>query len=128
MERDSFDYHQVLDTIIAMSDSLFQKEQNDQIPVRDINIPNPLTSHLDELYATDGKSFIAKPFVVLKCIYDGSQSLNAFSGDPIVSYYIVYHRDEKTSPIYLAHLEEPESVTLTSPEQFIDDAKLTVRI
>ncbi|GEM_PF-5862568 len=111
-----------------MSDSLFQKEQNDQISVRDINLRNPLTSHLDELFGTDGKSFVAKPFVVLKCIYDGAQSLNAFSGDPIVSYYIVYHRDEKANPIYLAHLDEPESVTLTSPDQFIDDARLVVRV
>lgn len=111
-----------------MSDSLFQKEQNDQIFLKDNNIPNPLPTHLDELFGTDGKSFVAKPFVVLKCIYDGSQSLNAFSGDPIISYYIVYHRDEKASPIYLAHLEEPESVTLTSPDQFIDDARLVVRV
>lgn len=110
-----------------MSDSLFHKEQNDQISVRDINISNPLPLHLDELYGTEGKSFVAKPFVILKCLYDGSQSLNAFSGDPVVSYYVVYHRDEKNSPIFLSHLDDPENVTLTSPDQFIPDAQLVVR-
>jgi hypothetical protein len=111
-----------------MSDSLFQKEQNDQIPVKDINLPNPLPTHLDELYGTDAKSFIAKPHVVLRCLYDGAQSLSAFSGDPIVSYYVVYHRDERLNPTFLAYNEEPESLKITTPEHFIPEAQAVIRI
>jgi hypothetical protein len=109
-----------------MSDSMFQKELNDQIGVNDIDIPNPAPGLLDELFPTAStKVFVAKPMVVVKMIFDGATSLSAFSGDPICSYYVAYPRNNKGSKIFLCHYQDDSQERLfeCAAEDFTAEAQ-----
>jgi hypothetical protein len=89
-----------------MSDSMFQKTFNDEISVKDIDIPNPNPGLLDENYPSPSiKTFVAKPMVVLQMIFDGENSLSAFSGDPVCSYYVAHPRNDKNAKVFICHFQ-----------------------
>ena len=109
-----------------MTSSMFQKDVNDEITVDDIDVPNPAPGLLDVHYPTPSKkSFIAKPLVVLKMIFDGSTSLSAFSGDPICSYYVAFPRADKKSRIFICHYVEDsqERVFECAADDFTSEAQ-----
>jgi len=109
-----------------MSDSMFQKDLNDQIYVKDIDIPNPFPSMLDEHYSsTDTKTFNAKPHHVLKLLYDESNSLDAFSKDTLSCLYVLFHRDTPKNRTLICHLQSgaPEAVFQCEFDQLEEGVK-----
>lgn len=105
---------------------MFQKEFNDEISVKDVKIPNPAPTMLDEHYPTpDTKVFTAKPFHVLKLVFSDSNSLSAFSKDQLYSFYVVHPRDHKEQKVFLSHLEQggPESLTRCQLQDLDEEAR-----
>jgi len=105
---------------------MFQKEFNDEILVKDISIPNPAPSMLDEHYPTpDTKVFTAKPYHVLKLVFSDANSLSAFSKNELFSYYVLHPRDSKSEKLFLYHLEQgaPEVLGTCTVQDMDEEAR-----
>ena len=110
-----------------MSDSMFQKEINDEIFVKDIDMPNPAPERLETRIEISSQTFSAKPGWVLKSVYSSANSLDAFSSDQDVQVYLSYSRQAETADtIFLQHTilaSGAESVTRLSYDQLSQSAK-----
>lgn len=97
-----------------MSQSMFQKEFNDEISVRDMSVDNPCPAALDARMATDCQIFFARPGYVLKSIYSSLDSLAAFDADSASQVYMLYTRETKgTDAIFVEHYADATSEKLT---------------
>ena len=75
-----------------MSDSMFQKDINDEISIRDLDLPNPAPDRLDSRHDIDKQIFSAKPGWVVKSVYSSADSLSAFTDDDEVNVFVSYSR------------------------------------
>lgn len=97
-----------------MSQSMFQKEFNDEISVKDLSIDNPYPAALDVRAAADGQIFFAKPGFVLKSIYSSLDSLSAFDVDGASQVYMLYTRETKgQDSIFIEHFADASVEKLT---------------
>lgn len=74
---------------------MFQKEFNDEIFVKDIDLPNPAPERLESRIEISSQTFSAKPGWILKSVYSSANSLDAFSSDEDVQVYLSYSRATK---------------------------------
>ncbi len=96
-----------------MSQSLFQKELNDEIYVKDLGIDNPYPAALQVRMVSDGQVFSAAPGFVLKSIYSSLDSLDAFSSDGMSQVFVLYSRESGgKDAIFLQHAADPREETL----------------
>ena len=87
-----------------MSDNMFQKEINDEIFVKDIDLPNPAPERLDTRVDISSQVFSAKAGWVLKTVYSSANSLDAFSSDDEVQVYLSYSRkSDGADSLFLQH-------------------------
>ena len=110
-----------------MSDSMFQKEINDEIFVKDIDLPNPSPERLDARIDISSQTFSAKPGWVLKSVYSSANSLDAFSSDDEVQVYLSYSRKaDGADTLFFQHTisaSGDESVAVLGYEQLSQAAK-----
>lgn len=99
-----------------MSQSLFQKEINDEIFVKEMSIDNPQPALLDVRIVQDGQVFFARPGAVLKSVYSSLDSLDAFGSDGSLQVYALYERGATggSNVIFLAHYVDPSEESINS--------------
>lgn len=98
-----------------MSQSMFQKEFNDEISVRDMSIDNPYPLGLDVRSGDNVQIFYAKPGFVLKSIYSSLDSLSAFSSDGASQVYMIYPRENKgQDSVFIEHYADSSEERLVT--------------
>lgn len=97
-----------------MSQSLFQREVNDEIFVHDLDVQNPYPGALEVRFSSDGQVFYAAAGFVLKSIYSSLDSLDAFASDGSNQVFVLYSRESGgKDAIFLQHAVDPREETLT---------------
>ena len=97
-----------------MTQSLFQRDVNDEIAVADMTIENPYPAGLEVRATFDQQIFYAKPGFVLKSVYSSLDSLDAFSSDGSTQVYVIYARDGAgKESVFLSHSVDPREETLS---------------
>lgn len=109
-----------------MSDSMFQKENNDEINVHDMSVNNPCLERLLMRPSDTGQVFYAKVGWVLKCVYTDLDSLAAFGADTVVSYYAIYSRESHGQDVLFIEHEESrgnENLEMVSFDELKEEAQ-----
>lgn len=96
-----------------MSESMFQKEFNDEIIVKDLDIPNPLPDRLDVRFNPDSQVFFALPGIVLKSVYTSMNSLSAFADEDVQVFACYTRTSQGKDNIFVAHVASAEGETVS---------------
>ncbi len=111
----------------GMSDGMFQKEFNDEIYARDMDIENPCPERLEMRSGeSGGQVFSARAGWVLRCIYSDLESLAAFGNDDAISYYACYSRKTHGKDrLFIMHEEgrAAERVEIVDVDEMKDEAR-----